>query len=230
MYSTEWFETFAATVPPSIIEQELVGIAAILPLDQHRRILDVGCGIGRIAGPLSSRGYEVTGLDISLEALRIARQRSPGPRYVALDQRHVAQMRSEFDGAILLWNSLGFAGRNTDFETLAGLATAVRPGGKVALDLYHPDWLRQNERSGKPDERGAVSIRRWTRNGLCFNEIRYPNGRIDDIQFDVYRPHEIRDLTLRAGLEPGLEMVGWNPDSRPSPDSPRYQMICIRPT
>lgn len=229
MYSSEWFETFAATVPASIIETELQGIAASLPLDSYPRILDVGCGIGRIAGPLASRGYAVTGLDISVEALLTANRRAPGPWYVALDQRHIGQMRWVFDSALFLWNSLGFVGRTTDLETLAGVAAGVRPGGKVVFDLYHPDWLLRNERAGEPDDRGAVSIRRWTRDGRCFNKIRYASGRVDDIQFDVYQPEEIRDLSRRAGLEPGVEMALWSSEARPSPDSPRYQLICTRP-
>ncbi len=228
MYSVEWFDTFAATVPASITEADLDGICGVLPPDQYPRIVDVGCGIGRIAGPLFSRGYAVTGLDISVEALRKARRCAPGPRYVALDQRHVGRMRWSFDGALLLWNSLGFVGRGTDLDTMAGLAEVVRPGGRVVLDLYHPDWLQRNERSGEPDERGAA-VRRWIRNGRCFNEIRYANGRVDDIQFDVYHPEEIRDLSRRAGLEPGVDMVWWDSESRPSPNSPRYQLICTRP-
>ena len=38
MYSAEWFDTFAATVPPSIIETELDGIGGVLPLGQYPRI------------------------------------------------------------------------------------------------------------------------------------------------------------------------------------------------
>ena len=228
MYSTEWFETYAATVPASIVEADLRGITATLDLDRYPRILDVGCGIGRISGPLAARGYSVTGLDISVEALLTASRRVPGPRYVALDQRHIGHLRWVFDGALFLWNSLGFAGRGTDLETLAGVAAALRPGGKVVFDLYHPDWLQKNDRSGGPDDRGAASIRRWTRDGRCFHEIRYASGQVDDIQFDVYRPEEIRDLSKRAGLEPGFEMVWWDPESRPSPDSPRYQLVCTR--
>jgi SAM-dependent methyltransferase len=228
MYSTEWFETFAATVPTSIVEADVRGIVGVLPLDMYPRILDVGCGIGRITVPLWSRGYAVTGLDISVEALLAAQRRAPGPRYVALDQRHIGRMRWVFDAALLLWNSLGFAGRSGDLETLAGLAAVMRPGGKVVFDLYHPDWLRRNEKSGERDERGPV-IRRWVQNGRCFHEIRYANGRVDDIQFDVYQPGEIRDLCQRVGLQTGVDMVWWNPDSRPSTDCPRYQLVCTRP-
>jgi len=228
MYSSEWFETFATTVPASIMEADLEGIAALLPLNQYARLLDVGCGIGRIAGPLSSRGYAVTGLDVSVEALLIAHRCAPGPRYVALDQRHIGRMRWSFDGALVLWNSIGFVGRTADLETMAGLAGSLRPGGKVVLDLYHPEWLQRNERAGERDERGAV-IRRWVRNGRCFHEIEYPSGRVDDIQFDVYLPQEIRDLAQRAGLAPTVEMILWNTETRPSAHAPRYQLVCVRP-
>lgn len=228
MYSPQWFETFSVTVPGSIIETELDGIAAALPPDHYPRVLDVGCGIGRIAGPLAARGYAVTGLDISVDALRTARHCSPGPRYVALDQRHVGRMRWAFDAALVLWNSIGFVGRNADVETLTGLADAVRPGGRVVFDLYHPDWLHRNEKSGERDERGPA-VRRWMRDGRCFNEIRYVDGTIDDIQFDVYHPVEMRHLCRTAGLEPDIEMVGWSSQSRPSADTPRYQVVCMRP-
>jgi SAM-dependent methyltransferase len=228
MYSSEWFETFAATVPPAIVETEINALASILPLERHPRILDVGCGIGRITGPLLSLGYTVTGIDISMEALRSAKGRAPGARYVAVDQQHIGRMRWEFDGALFMWNSLGFVGRGADLETVAGVARVLRPGGKVVFDLYHPDWLRRNERLGEPD-RGAVSIRRWMHGSRCFHEIRYDNGRVDDIQFDVYQPDEIRDLSLQAGLEPGADMLWWDAASRPSADAPRYQLLCTRP-
>src|SRR5215468_1634363 len=78
MYSAEWFETFAATVPTAFVAADLDGITDMLPPERYTRILDVGCGIGRIAGALSSRGYAVTGLDISVEALLLASQHAPG--------------------------------------------------------------------------------------------------------------------------------------------------------
>lgn len=227
MYSPDWFETFAATVPAAIIATELDGIGRVLPRAAYPRLLDVGCGIGRIAGPLAARGYAVTGLDISVAALRDARQRHPGPRYVALDQRHVGHMPWVFDGALVLWNSLGFAGRGADLDMMAGLARVVRRDGRVVLDLYHPEWLARNDKSGEPDARGPA-VRRWTRDGRCFHEIRYASGVVDDIQFDVYQPDEARDLCRRAGFAPRLAMTGWDAASPPRDDAPRYQLVCER--
>jgi SAM-dependent methyltransferase len=227
MYSAEWFDAFAATVPPPVVKTEIDALAEILPIERYRRVLDVGCGIGRISGPLSSQGYLVTGLDVSIDALRRAKGRAPEAVYVALDQQHIGRMLWRFDAALFMWNSLGFAGRDGDLETLTGVANALRRGGRVVFDLYHPEWLRRNQRSGEPD-RGARSVRRWMQGSRCFHEIRYRSGRVDDIQFDVYEPEQIRELCLRAYLTPITEMVRWDSSARPSVDEPRYQLICER--
>jgi len=139
MYSAEWFQTFAATVPTALVEQEIEALVRILPIEHYRRVLDVGCGFGRITSPLSSRGYAVTSLDVGVDALRSASRRAPAAEYVALDQQQIGRMRWEFDGVLFMWNSRGFVGRDGDLETLSGVARVLRPGGRVAFDLYHAD-------------------------------------------------------------------------------------------
>jgi hypothetical protein len=179
MYSDEWFETFAATVPAEFAQADLQGILSALPLSAYRRLLDVGA------------------------------------------------LRWRFDGALVLWNSLGFVGRDADLGTLRGLASVLRPGGRVVLDLYHPDWLARHERSGERDERGA-SVRRWLRGGRLFHEIRYDGGRVDDIQFEVYRPDEMRALCASAGLRVESVLVAWCA-ATPTGDAPRYQLVACAP-
>jgi magnesium-protoporphyrin O-methyltransferase len=41
------------------------------------RVLDIGCGAGALAAPLSESGAEVTGLDLSPDLLDLARLRAP---------------------------------------------------------------------------------------------------------------------------------------------------------
>ena len=46
------------------------------------RVLDVGCGTGRLVGALSDRCAETTGIDPSLEMLAVARRKLPGATFV----------------------------------------------------------------------------------------------------------------------------------------------------
>jgi hypothetical protein len=137
--------------------------------------------------------------------------------------------RSSFDGALLLWHTLGFVGRADDVQTIEGLMDVVRPGGRVVLDLFHPEWLRRHERTGEPDPRGAASVRRWMRDARCFHEIKYADSVVDDIQFDVYEPEEIRAVAARIGFEAMPAMASWDPGSPPSAEVPRFQLVCDRP-
>jgi len=145
---------------------------------------------------------------------------------VALDQRHVGRLRWTFDAALVMWHSLGFAGRAADLETLAGLAGVLRPGGRLAIALFHPVWLQRNERVGAADPRGAASVRRWVQGGRCCHEIEYSNGRVDRIAFDLYQPDEIRDIVRQLGLEPGAPMTWWDTARPAASDCARYQVVC----
>lgn len=227
MYSTAWFTTFAASIPERVTEMEADAIASFAPPARFPRLLDLGCGAGRVAASLQRRGFSVTGVDVSPSALRSARRTVPGASFVALDQRHVGLMRWEFDVVISIWNSLGFATREDDAETLAGLHGVLSGGGRLLLDLFHPDWLERNARVGHVDPRGAT-INRWVRDGRCFHEIQYEDGSVDDIQFNVYDPDEMTHLLRAAGFAVERVFAWWDPTIGASAEHARYQIACAR--
>jgi SAM-dependent methyltransferase len=227
VYSSAWFETFAAHVPETTTAGDVAAVQALAPPGEFPRLLDVGCGTGRVACRLAERGYQVTGLDTNVEALTTARELCEGATFVALDQRHIGHLRWTFDVAIVLWNSFGFQWRENDVETLRGLARVLRPGGRLLMDLYHPDWLIANPRSGMVHERGAT-IDRWVQEGRCFHRIRYRDGSSDAIEFNVYHPDEITGMLSEAGFQVDAGMVWWKAEMSPGPRFPRYQTVSTR--
>jgi SAM-dependent methyltransferase len=227
VYSSAWFETFAAHVPETTTAGDIAAVQALAPPDAYPRLIDVGCGTGRAVCRLVERGYDVTGIDTSVEALTTARRLCEGATYVALDQRHIGHLRWTFDVAVVLWNSFGFLSTENDRETLRGLARVVRPGGRLLLDLYHPDWLAANPQSGTLHDRGAT-INRWVRNGRCFHQIRYPDGSYDEIEFNVYRPDEIATMLCDAGFRADADLVWWKTEISPGPRFARYQTVSTR--
>jgi len=78
-------------------------------LGTRERVLDVGCGYGRIAHPLVVAGYQVIGLDISEPLLRYASATTAG-RAVRLplalaDMSRMPFREASFDAVICLWSA-----------------------------------------------------------------------------------------------------------------------------
>lgn len=111
------------------IEREIGG-------DTGCRILDIGCGTGRHAIELATRGYSVVGIDLSESLLARATQKA-SERGLSIEfLRHDARelpFAEEFDLAIMLCEG-AFPLMETDemnFEILRGAARALKPGGKL---------------------------------------------------------------------------------------------------
>jgi demethylmenaquinone methyltransferase/2-methoxy-6-polyprenyl-1,4-benzoquinol methylase len=117
--------------------------AAALRAAPGNRVLDLGCGTGRLGALLSAR-HPVTGLDISFAMLRQARRRSA--RRLALVQGSAFRLPfadGTFGGAVS-----AFVLRNLDDLPVAfeELARVVADGGGIALvDISEPSrpWVRR---------------------------------------------------------------------------------------
>jgi ubiquinone/menaquinone biosynthesis C-methylase UbiE len=79
-------------------------VAAFAPLT-GKRILDVGCGTGVLAGSLSALGAKVTSIDPNIEALSLARRAVPAGTFRAAGAEAMPFEDDPFDGAVFL-NSL----------------------------------------------------------------------------------------------------------------------------
>ena len=82
---SQWFETFFSglaveswtrAMTPEMTSAEVDFLEKALELKRDARVLDVPCGHGRHALELAQRGYRVTGVDLSTDALDVARQHS----------------------------------------------------------------------------------------------------------------------------------------------------------
>jgi SAM-dependent methyltransferase len=226
-YSIRWFETFADTIPPEIAAAEIEDIMRCLPIPSFHRVLDVGCGTGRVAAPLIEHGYTVTGVDVNIDALRRARHRAPGLRCVALDQRDIGSLKSGFDAALILWNSIGYGSAHDDLRTLRGVHHVLRPGGRLIVDLYHPEWLAANSSGTRIDTRGAT-IRRWVQDGRCCHRIEYDAGGVDEMAFRVYAPKEFKEVLRQVGFTESQLLVRWQEAAKASSKVARYQMVAAR--
>lgn len=112
-------------------------------------VLELGCGAGRDTAVLAAAGLAVLGLDASAPAIRRARARIPGARFLRRDLRAPLPVGPGSTGAIVASLCLHyFPWRETE-AAAARLRRALRPGG-VLLCRLNSTKDRHHGASGYP--------------------------------------------------------------------------------
>ena len=160
------------------------------------RVLDVGCGAGRVALELQSRGRDVVAIDPSPGAVEVARRR--GVRDVRLMRlEDVDAKLGHFDTALMYGNNVGLLGSRTKARRLL---KALRPltdrivGGSNdpsrTDDPAHRSYRERNRRRGRLP--GQLRIR-----------IRYRDLADPWFDYILVSPDEVSEL---------VDGTGWRVD------------------
>ncbi|MEU4480603.1 class I SAM-dependent methyltransferase [Micromonospora sp. NPDC023966] len=118
---------------------DLAGEARLLDalVPPGARLLDAGCGTGRVAAALAARGHTVVGVDADPALIDAARADYPGPRFLVADLSELdlaAQGEPEpFDAAVVAGNVMVFLAPGTERAVLTRIAAHVRPDGLVVV-------------------------------------------------------------------------------------------------
>jgi SAM-dependent methyltransferase len=98
------------------------------------RVLDVGCGAGRVALELQNRNIDVVGLDASPRASKAAKIRGVNTVWTSsIDQ--LGERIESFDSIVLFGNNFGiFATPERARRVLTRLATSTKPGARIYVE------------------------------------------------------------------------------------------------
>ena len=210
----------------------------------HRRILEIGAGLGRITAELARVG-DAVGLDVSLEMLSAARRRAGSAEtrrawFVAADARRPA-FGAVFDLIVAPGDPLSHMTTLADRRrALRTVARQLAPGGVFVLDgLYRPRDAVAMPRRRIPHLRGVLRIEeRWIpigREELWHARYRYEDRRADgEVRTETaaflaraWNPATIHDLFAEAGLAITETWGGY--DGRPfHEDSSRRLIVTAR--
>jgi len=161
------------------------------------RVLDVGCGAGRVALHLQERGHEVVGVDLSPLAIEVARRRgAKDVRELAVTQ--VSRRLGRFDTIVMFGNNFGLmGGKRRAPWLLRRFRSIANEGARIlaeSVDPYKTDnedhlaYHRRNRRRGRMS--GQLRIR-----------IRYGHYRTPWFDYLLASPEEMAKLARGTGWE-----------------------------
>ncbi len=118
---------------------DLHGEARLVDAMVHRkaRILDAGCGPGRVGGRLHRLGHDVVGIDIDAELIAAAEEDHPGPRWIVGDLATIdpdaAGAGGGFDVIVSAGNVVTFVEPASRRPVLANLARMLADDGRLVV-------------------------------------------------------------------------------------------------
>ena len=150
-----WYHDWVAAPDDDLVARSLLRLIGAIA---DQRILDLGCGEGRIARLLAGQGNDVVGVDLSGPLLDIAR--SDENRRITYVHADVCTTDwwdgVDFDGVV---SSMSLMDVDDLDGAITTAATTVRPGGWFAWSIIHPGFPGVGEIQPS-----------WPRGGSYFDE------------------------------------------------------------
>jgi SAM-dependent methyltransferase len=204
-----------------------------LDLRSGSRVLDITCGPGLYAVELARRGVEVTGIDFSPASIRYGRACAAEQgvdsrcRFVQADVRtalpeHAGQ---GYDAALFLYGQLAVFTRAEAAALLRGAAAAMRPGGRLAVELLNFERIdKSNSTWWFTDDTGLwgdtpflhLGERTWDGEQRAsidrFYVIDLQSGELQEIGLsdNGYETEEMLALLTSCGFREAQAYPGWD--------------------
>ena len=118
---------------------DLVGEARLIDamLARGSRVLDAGCGPGRVGGHLASVGHDVVGVDVDPVLIAEAATMHPAARWIVGDLAELdlaaVGVSEPFDAIVCAGNVMTFLAPSTRAEVLRRLRAHIADGGRAAI-------------------------------------------------------------------------------------------------
>ena len=193
-------------------EKEAIFLIRALRLKKGAEVLDLACGQGRHAISLARRGMHVTGVDASASLLRLAKQRAQTENvdvsFIKGDMRtyhHALQ----YDVILVLGNSFGYFDDKDNERVLSNIATSLKTGGWLVLDLPNVPGMLRRQVTGEwtqtiPD--GKLTTRALNFDPKTFRVemqwciVQHKRKTLLDGMLRLYTPPEVNHLLVERNL------------------------------
>ncbi|WP_127531402.1 class I SAM-dependent methyltransferase [Paenibacillus kobensis] len=195
-------------------QQEVKDLIAILNLKAGDRILDLGCGQGRIAIPLAKMGFRVTGYDGAAALINRAKQRAVDEKvdieFIQADMRQL-KMPDTFDAVINLGTAFGYVPKEEeDEQIIKSIYESLKPKGQFVQDVENREFKINNLTEKIWQNMGDTYV--WTnrrfndRTGRWTEIVQWQDkGQLKETVLD-FRMYSVREL-IRMQETAGFQTI-----------------------
>ena len=131
-------------------------------LSDGAKVLDAGCGLGRISVELAALGLDVTGVDIiqsELDAARESAEAEGVPLTLINHDLRTYHAPHQFDCAINLYTSFGYCETvEEDMQILCNICESLKPGGTFILECTSRETAILYWTPGEEFERAGYKV------------------------------------------------------------------------
>ena len=207
-----------------------------IPVGVFQKVVDVGCGRGRHSITLAERGYDVTGLDLSPQAIekasRIASERElQNVDFLVQDMRQ--PLADQFDAALNLFTTFGYFLETKENErVLKSVNSMLRPAGLFLIDYLN---AKKVEKELVPEEQGShrgieYTVKRYIENGCVYKNIRFSGDKIGGAKeynerVKLYGVEWFRDSLSRSGFS--IQTICGNYSGNAFDESSSHRLIIL---
>jgi SAM-dependent methyltransferase len=177
-------------------------LAATVPAGA--RVLDLGCGNGRLLEALENKEIEYLGLDNSEALIEIAWKNYPGKQFRVKDILNLALIpENNFDYIFCLAVLQHIPGCALRLEALKQMAGKLKPGGELIISA----WNLWKNKKYRPLLLKNYWLKIRGRNPLGFNDLLFPwkNSRgekTSERYYHAFTKKELKKLAHLTGLKP----------------------------
>jgi SAM-dependent methyltransferase len=178
---------------------------------EDSKVLELGCGTGRISRALTSIGCSATGLDLSLEMLRQAKtQTTHAPTYLCMDMTQMAFL-TIFDHILIPYNTLNLLKNEVLIkQCLQQTWHHLKRKGTLLLQLHIPD-TELIEMKGKKRFQFQIFTLPHVRGKLIKETLRWYCNDTQNIHLEErYRVRLTDNNTSREDFSHTLQLAGFS--------------------
>jgi SAM-dependent methyltransferase len=188
----------------------------LLEANRSARILEFGCGYGRVAVVLHRRGYAVEGVDPSAPMIELARERcsslKPPPSFRVITSPRLPHQDETFDAALLVTVLTCIPTDEGQRAVIRELFRVLRPGGILCIgDLSLQDDPRNIERYvASRDKYGIYGVFELPEGAVLRH---HDLAWIDTLTSDFERVAiaEVQVITMNGNQAKGFQWYGRKP-------------------